>query len=215
VCPHPGAPRPRSLPLVKPLTTLAAAADSDVRVPDLRGVVAIQFDGQSFIATALEGAQLVINGRKARAAHLDDGDTIQLGTTQLVFQSGERVAVPAQIRRPGSATARTLATTPSPSSRGSSRGSPASMGRSPLLDRADRGGVRRQGVRAGSNRRFAAHPQGAQFPAGERGRRRRRPLGHHRPARAADAAAVAHRGRAARRAVQRQRERGQSEAGRR
>jgi transcriptional regulator with GAF, ATPase, and Fis domain len=102
---------PSFVPLVKPLTTLAAAADSDVRVPDLRGVVAIQFDGQSFIATALEGAQLVINGRKRGQHTLTDGDTIQLGTTQLVFQSGERVAVPAQIRHPGSATPESLATT--------------------------------------------------------------------------------------------------------
>jgi len=102
---------PSFVPLVKPLTTLAAAADSDVRVPDLRGVVAIQFDGQSFIATALEGAQLVVNGRKRGQHTLTDGDTIQLGSTQLVFQSGERVAVPAQIRHPGSATPESLATT--------------------------------------------------------------------------------------------------------
>jgi transcriptional regulator with GAF, ATPase, and Fis domain len=102
---------PSFVPLVKPLTTLAAAADSDVRVPDLRGVVAIQFDGQSFIATALEGAQLVVNGRKRGQHTLTDGDTIQLGTTQLVFQSGERVAVPAQIRRPGSVAPESLATT--------------------------------------------------------------------------------------------------------
>ena len=102
---------PSFVPLVKPLTTLAAAADSDVRVPDLRGVVAIQFDGQSFIATALEGAHLVVNGRKRGQHTLTDGDTIQLGSTQLVFQSGERIAVPAQIRRPGSAAPESLATT--------------------------------------------------------------------------------------------------------
>jgi transcriptional regulator with GAF, ATPase, and Fis domain len=101
---------PSFVPLVKPLTTLAAAADSDVRVPDLRGVVAIQFDGQSFIATALEGAQLVVNGRKRGQHTLTDGDTIQLGATQLVFQTGERIAVPAQVRR-GSAPAESLATT--------------------------------------------------------------------------------------------------------
>jgi len=102
---------PSFVPLIKPLTTLAAAADSDVRVPDLRGVVAIQFDGQSFIATALEGAQLVVNGRKRGQHTLTDGDTIQLGTTQLVFQSGERTAAPAQIRLPGSVAPESLATT--------------------------------------------------------------------------------------------------------
>jgi transcriptional regulator with GAF, ATPase, and Fis domain len=90
---------PAFVPLVKPLTTLAAAADSDVRVPDLRGVVAIQYDGESFTATALEGAHLVVNGRKRGQHTLEDGDTLQLGATQLVFQSGERVPAPAQVRR--------------------------------------------------------------------------------------------------------------------
>jgi len=89
---------PSFVPLVKPLTTLAAAADSDVRVPDLRGVVAIQFDGESFMATALEGAQLVINGKRRGQHILADGDTIQLGNTQLVFQSGDRATHPAAVR---------------------------------------------------------------------------------------------------------------------
>ena len=72
---------PSFVPLVKPLTTLAAAADSDVRVPDLRGVVAIQFDGESFIATALEGAHLVVNGKRRGQHTLADGDTMELGGT--------------------------------------------------------------------------------------------------------------------------------------
>jgi len=82
---------PAFVPLVKPLTTVAAAPDSDVRVPDLRGVVAIQFDGESFTATALEGAQLLVNGKKRGHHILVDGDTLQLGATQLVFQRGDRV----------------------------------------------------------------------------------------------------------------------------
>ena len=86
---------PSFVPLIKPLTTLAAAADSDVRVPDLRGVVAIQFDGESFIATALEGAHLVVNGKRRGQHTLADGDTMELGGTQTEFN--------AQIteRRPG------------------------------------------------------------------------------------------------------------------
>src|SRR5437870_11895910 len=87
------------VPLVKPLTTLAAAPDSDVRVPDLRGVVAIQFDGESFIATALEGAHLVVNGKRRGQHTLADGDTMELGGTQLVFQSGGRGPAPAQGHR--------------------------------------------------------------------------------------------------------------------
>jgi transcriptional regulator with GAF, ATPase, and Fis domain len=85
---------PAFVPLVKPLTTLASAADSDVRVPDLRGVVAIQYDGESFTATALEGAHLIVNGKKRGQHTLADGDTIQLGATQLVFQGGERAPTP-------------------------------------------------------------------------------------------------------------------------
>ena len=92
---------PSFVPLVKPLTTLAAAADSDVRVPDLRGVVAIQFDGESFIATALEGAHLVVNGKRRGQHTLADGDTMELGGTQLVFQSGERIQPPVALRRDG------------------------------------------------------------------------------------------------------------------
>ena len=85
---------PSFVPLVKPLTTLASAADSDVRVPDLRGVVAIQYDGESFTATALEGAHLIVNGKRRGQHTLTDGDTIQLGATQLVFQGGERAPTP-------------------------------------------------------------------------------------------------------------------------
>ncbi|HZR08871.1 MAG TPA: FHA domain-containing protein, partial [Myxococcales bacterium] len=93
---------PAFVPLVKPLTTVAAAPDSDVRVPDLRGVVAIQFDGESFTATALEGAQLLVNGKKRGHHILVDGDTLQLGATQLVFQRGDRVpqAAPAGAQAP-------------------------------------------------------------------------------------------------------------------
>ncbi|HET7787077.1 MAG TPA: sigma 54-interacting transcriptional regulator [Myxococcales bacterium] len=91
--------QPSSVALVKPLTTIAAAADSDLRVPDLRGVVAIQFDGQSFTATALEGAHLVVNGKKRGQHRLADGDILQLGATQVVFQAEGRVQTPFEVRR--------------------------------------------------------------------------------------------------------------------
>ena len=90
---------PSFFPLVKPLTTVAAGADSDLRVPDLRGVVAIQFDGKSFTATALEGAQLLVNGKKRGQHALADGDLIQLGETQLLFQSSDRIPTPAEVER--------------------------------------------------------------------------------------------------------------------
>ncbi|HEY6909973.1 MAG TPA: sigma 54-interacting transcriptional regulator [Myxococcales bacterium] len=98
---HGGGAQPSSLALVKPLTTIAAAADSDLRVPELRGVVAIQFDGQSFTATALEGAHLVVNGKKRGQHTLADGDILQLGATQLVFQAEGRAQAPLEVRRLG------------------------------------------------------------------------------------------------------------------
>ncbi|HXN81174.1 MAG TPA: sigma 54-interacting transcriptional regulator [Myxococcales bacterium] len=92
----PGAP-PRSFPLVKPITTLGGGADSDLRIEDVRGLVAIQFDGARFTASALEGAPLLVNGKK-RAQHvLEDGDTLLLGKTQLVFQSADRIPTPVEV----------------------------------------------------------------------------------------------------------------------
>jgi transcriptional regulator with GAF, ATPase, and Fis domain len=83
---------PASVPLVKALTTVSAATDSDVRVTEVRGVVAIQFDGSGYLATALEGAPLLVNGKKRDRAHLADGDTLQLGRTRLVFHAAETAA---------------------------------------------------------------------------------------------------------------------------
>ena len=104
-----GAP-PSFFPLVKPLTTVSAGVDSDLRVPDLRGVIAIQFDGSEFTATALEGAQLTVNGKKRGQHALADGDTLQLGETQLVFQSADRIPTPAEVNRLGRRDPASLAT---------------------------------------------------------------------------------------------------------
>jgi transcriptional regulator with GAF, ATPase, and Fis domain len=84
---HPPGGSPSYLPLVKPLTTLADTSDADVRVPQLRGVVALQFDGRSCTATALEGAQLFVNGKKRGQQLLADGDSLQVGSLQITFQS--------------------------------------------------------------------------------------------------------------------------------
>jgi len=87
----PGA-APASISLVKPLTTVGSGADCDVRVNDVRGVVAIEFDGSEYMATALERAPLLVNGRKRDRAPLADGDTLQLGRARIVFQRGDRAA---------------------------------------------------------------------------------------------------------------------------
>jgi transcriptional regulator with GAF, ATPase, and Fis domain len=89
---------PASFPLVKPLTSLGGTPDCDLRVPEMgRGVVAIQFDGTRFTATALDGAILQINGRRRDRHDLADGDALQLGKTEIVFQSADRIPTPAEV----------------------------------------------------------------------------------------------------------------------
>jgi len=100
---------PISFALVKPLTSLGASADSDLRVEEMRGVVAIQFDGSRFTATALEGAPLVVNGRKRDRHPLEDGDALQLGRTRIVFQAADGIPAPADAPRAQPQDAATLA----------------------------------------------------------------------------------------------------------
>src|SRR3954454_14983016 len=85
----PGSP-PTPFPILKPLVSLGASTDSDVRIPHMRGVVAVQFDGRSFTATALEGAPLVVNGRKRDRCALEDGDTLEVSGARLVFEKVDR-----------------------------------------------------------------------------------------------------------------------------
>jgi len=90
---------PLSFPLVKPLTSVGASADCDLRVAEVRGVVAIQFDGTRFTATALDGAHLIVNGRKRDTQILADGDQLQLGKTSVLFQSADRILTPAEVSK--------------------------------------------------------------------------------------------------------------------
>jgi transcriptional regulator with GAF, ATPase, and Fis domain len=107
---HPPHAAPATVALVKPLTTLSAGMESDVRIDEVRGVVAIQYDGSHYTATALEGAPLIVNGKKRDRALLDDGDTLQLGRTRVVFQALDRLAPAADVSRlAGGADAATLA----------------------------------------------------------------------------------------------------------
>ncbi|HYV65573.1 MAG TPA: sigma 54-interacting transcriptional regulator, partial [Myxococcales bacterium] len=97
---------PAQVPLVKALTTIGASAESDVRLDDVRGVVAIQFDGSGYLATALEGAPLLVNGKKRERAQLTDGDLLQLGRVRLQFQAADASAasVPPPAQGPDPAT---------------------------------------------------------------------------------------------------------------
>ena len=89
---------PVFFPLVKPLTSVGASTDSDLRLADVRGVVAIQFDGARFTATALDGASLLVNGKKRDRHPLVDGDALQIGRTQVVFHSADGVPAPHSAR---------------------------------------------------------------------------------------------------------------------
>ncbi|MFL5421203.1 MAG: sigma 54-interacting transcriptional regulator [Myxococcales bacterium] len=81
---------PAHFRILKPLVSIGAAPDSDIRIPHMRGIVAVQFDGRSFTATSLEGAPLVVNGRKRDRHALDDGDTLEVSGARLVFQKVDR-----------------------------------------------------------------------------------------------------------------------------
>jgi transcriptional regulator with GAF, ATPase, and Fis domain len=101
---------PSSYALTKPLTSLGSGPDCDVRIAEMRGVVAIEFDGSGYTATALEGAPLLVNGRKRDRHPLREGDTLHLGRTRLVFQAYERPAAATPIPAvAGSVDAATLA----------------------------------------------------------------------------------------------------------
>ena len=91
---------PSSFPLVKPLTSVGPSADCDLRVPEMsRGVVAIQFDGARFTATSLDGAALLVNGKKRDRHDLADGDALVLGKTEIAFQAADRIPTPLEVGR--------------------------------------------------------------------------------------------------------------------
>ncbi len=90
---------PVSFPLVKPLTSVGSSPDCDLRLPDLRGVVAVQFDGARFTATALDGAILLVNGKKRDRHLLADGDALRIGKSQISFQSADRIPTPTELSR--------------------------------------------------------------------------------------------------------------------
>jgi transcriptional regulator with GAF, ATPase, and Fis domain len=94
----PGA-APASIPLHKPLTTIGAGADCDVRLSDVRGVVAVELDGSKYMATALEGAPLLVNGKKRDRARLEDGDLLQLGRNRVLFQRESPVVGPPEPKK--------------------------------------------------------------------------------------------------------------------
>ena len=93
---------PSFFPLVKPLTTVGRGLDSDLRISDARGVIAVQFDGEGhFTASALEGATLVLNGKRRDQATLQDGDTLVVGKTRIVFQAADRIPTPLEVAKLG------------------------------------------------------------------------------------------------------------------
>src|SRR5262245_33574570 len=91
---------PTSFPLVKPLTSVGPTADCDLHLPEMgRGLIAVQFDGAGFTVTALDGASLLVNGRRRERHDLNDGDSLSLGKVEIVFQSADRIPTPAEVAK--------------------------------------------------------------------------------------------------------------------
>jgi len=91
----------RTVTLYKQLTSIGRGADHDVQLDDPRvgdGALHIQGQGQSWRLGSLGGGSFTVNGRRKDAHELTDGDVIQLGETELLFQA--RAAVQATAADP-------------------------------------------------------------------------------------------------------------------
>ena len=84
----PGSPN-QTVPLVKSMLTLGGP-DADVLLPDARGLVTIERDGTCFTASALDGAAMMVSGKRRDLHALAEGDELSLGSTRIVFKSEER-----------------------------------------------------------------------------------------------------------------------------
>jgi transcriptional regulator with GAF, ATPase, and Fis domain len=84
----PGSPN-QTVPLVKSMLTLGGP-DADVLLPDARGLVTIERDGTRFTASALDGAAMMVSGKRRDLHALAEGDELSLGSTRIVFKSEER-----------------------------------------------------------------------------------------------------------------------------
>lgn len=84
----PGSPN-QTVPLVKSMLTLGGP-DADVLLPDARGLVTIERDGTCFTANALDGAAMMVSGKRRDLHALAEGDELSLGSTRIVFKSEER-----------------------------------------------------------------------------------------------------------------------------
>lgn len=85
---EPGQP-PRTVSLVKPLTSVGCGADFDVALGDEtvgRGAIAIENEAGLFSAAAVEGGSFSANGRRVMHHRLSDGDVLRMGQTELCFQ---------------------------------------------------------------------------------------------------------------------------------
>ena len=71
------------------------------RVMEL-ALAVVRADPFPYLATALEGAPLIVNGKKRDRARLADGDLLQLGRTRLQFQAADRP--PASVPPPAQGT---------------------------------------------------------------------------------------------------------------
>ncbi|MDQ3265982.1 MAG: sigma 54-interacting transcriptional regulator [Myxococcota bacterium] len=81
--------RSRAVPLVKRITTVGRSADNDVRLEDPQvseGALHIVFDGKRHQAES-QGEGFWVNGKRKDTHPLEEGDTLRLGETELVFSA--------------------------------------------------------------------------------------------------------------------------------
>ncbi len=84
--------RERDVALTRPITSVGRATDNDVALPDATlpaTALHLRFDGRDHNAACHAGASMLLNGKRKSAARLADGDRIRLGSTELLYRSGE------------------------------------------------------------------------------------------------------------------------------
>lgn len=87
---------PRSVSLVKTLTSLGRGKDHDIALTDPStggSVVAFENESGLFSVAAIEGAAFIVNGKKQIRHRLSDGDVLKVGQTEVTFHTGSKPRV--------------------------------------------------------------------------------------------------------------------------
>src|SRR4051794_28560719 len=83
-------------PLIKHLMSIGRSQDNDIALSDplvSESHAHIQFDGQDYTLTVIDGAEdAVVNGKRKRRHRLQHDDAVQIGATTLVFSLTDRAS---------------------------------------------------------------------------------------------------------------------------